>query len=311
MWHRGHILDSADPETCSREHSDCSLGSWAWGSRFVAAWGPDSDVKGCDSSVLSHPGRCCGSLHRSVRRPLKPVRLHVLAPGAAGYGFSTAKIRYVNQGIVERGIDVRYTPALRYFLLRQWSHTQVNIRAGQTSSPYLTFLGPRLIETQVDGPVKSLRIRHASAADLQAICLIEDNSFSDPYPRHLLKRLLDEIRNNFLVAENGNGALVGYCVSSIEGRLAHLISIAVVTEGRRKGVATALLKNLIEYLTAHRVEGLWLEVKQNNKEAIKLYEKFDFAGIMVLENYYSDGSAALRMRRSFKKQVVKVGHKQG
>jgi len=90
-----------------------------------------------------------------------------------------------------------------------------------------------------------------------------------------------------------------------------LISIAVVTEGRRKGVATALLKNLIEYLEAHRVEELWLEVKQNNKEAIKLYEKFDFAGIMVLENYYSDGSAALRMRRSFKKQVVKVGHEQG
>gem|GEM_PF-300931 len=243
---------------------------------------------------------------------MKPVRLYVLSPGATGDGFSTAEVRYVNHGIVERGIDIRYTPALRYFLLRQSSHIQVNIRAGQPSSPYLTFLGLRLIETEPDVlPMKSLRIRPASATDLQVICLIEDNSFSDPYPSHLLKRLLDEIGNNFLVAENGNGALVGYCVSSIEGRLAHLISIAVLTEGRRKGVATALLKNLIEYLEAHRVEELWLEVKQDNKEAIKLYEKFDFASMMVLENYYSDGSAALRMRMSFKKQVVKVGHKQG
>ena len=148
MWNRGNILDSANPEPRSREHSDCSLGSWAWGSCFVAAWGPDSDVKGRDSSVLSHAGCCCGSLHRSVRRALKSVRLNVLSPGAAGDGFSTAEVRYVNQGIVERGIDVRYTPALRYFLLRQWSHIQVNIRAGQPSSPYLTFLGPRLIETR-------------------------------------------------------------------------------------------------------------------------------------------------------------------
>ena len=89
-----------------------------------------------------------------------------------------------------------------------------------------------------------------------------------------------------------------------------MISIAVPTEGRRKGVATALLKNLIDYLVAHRVEELWLEVKQANKDAIKLYEKFHFATIMILENYYSDGSAALRMRMSFKKQVVKVGHRQ-
>jgi ribosomal-protein-alanine N-acetyltransferase len=218
----------------------------------------------------------------------------------------------VNQGIVEGGIDVRYTPALRYFLLRQWSHIQVNIRAGQPSSPYLTFLGSRLIETEADVlPVKSLRIRPASAADLQAICLIEDDSFSDPYPSHLFKRLLDDIGNIFLVAENGNGALVGYCVSSLEGRLSHLISIAVLAKGRRKGIATALLRKLIEYLVAHRVETLWLEVKQGNNEAIKLYEKFNFARMMILENYYSDGSAALRMRMSFKRQAVKDGHKQG
>jgi ribosomal-protein-alanine N-acetyltransferase len=168
-----------------------------------------------------------------------------------------------------------------------------------------------LIETDVDVlPVKSLRIRPASAADLEAICLIEDDSFSDPYPRHLLKRLLEYTRNNFLVAENANGVLVGYCVSSIEGRLAHLISIAVLTEGRTKGVATVLLKNLIKGLEAREVEELWLEVKQGNKEAIKLYEKFHFATMMVLENYYSDGSAALRMRMTFKKHVVKVGHRQ-
>ena len=92
--------------------------------------------------------------------------------------------------------------------------------------------------------------------------------------------------------------------------MAHLISIAVLTESRRKGVASALVRGLIEYLEARRVDEFWLEVKQGNKEAIRLYEKFGFAKVMILENYYSDGSPALRMRISLKKQVLKVERNQ-
>jgi len=121
---------------------------------------------------------------------------------------------------------------------------------------------------------------------------------------------LEEIGKVFLVAEEASDKLVGYCVSSLEGRMAHLISIAVLTKSRRKGVATSLVRDLIEYLEARRVDELWLEVKQGNKEAIKLYEKFGFAKVMILENYYSDGSPALRMRMSLRKQVLKVERNQ-
>lgn len=89
-----------------------------------------------------------------------------------------------------------------------------------------------------------------------------------------------------------------------------MISIAVLTEGRKKGVATALLKYLIDHLKARGVDELWLEVKQGNDEAIKLYEKLGFESVMILENYYSDGSAALRMRMSFEKQAARLEGKQ-
>lgn len=150
----------------------------------------------------------------------------------------------------------------------------------------------------------NLRIRPASAGDLQGICLIEDDSFSDPYPRYLLKKLLQDAGSVFLVAENPSGKLVGYCVSSIEGGLAHLISIAVLPGDRKKGVATALLRSFVEFLEARGAAEVWLEVKQGNKEALSLYEKFGFARAMILENYYSDGSSAMRMRMSVSKQVL-------
>jgi ribosomal-protein-alanine N-acetyltransferase len=112
--------------------------------------------------------------------------------------------------------------------------------------------------------------------------------------------------NSFLVAERANGELAGYCVASIKGRRAHLISIAVLSEGRRKGVATALLQKLVLHLNELAVDELWLEVKSGNKEAISLYEKFGFQGMMILENYYSDGLSALRMLMSVKPQPVGV-----
>jgi ribosomal protein S18 acetylase RimI-like enzyme len=39
-----------------------------------------------------------------------------------------------------------------------------------------------------------------------------------------------------------------------------------------------------------------LEVNTANDEAVKFYEGFGFRRVMVIENYYSDGSPALRMR---------------
>jgi len=97
------------------------------------------------------------------------------------------------------------------------------------------------------------------------------------------------------VAADDAGTLLGYCVCSIKGKSAHLISVAVNSNVRRKGVATALLRRAIESLTASGVDEFWLEVKKNNLEAIGLYLRFGFKNAGVLKAYYSDGSDAVRM----------------
>ena len=89
--------------------------------------------------------------------------------------------------------------------------------------------------------------------------------------------------------------LIGYCVCSVSGRAAHLISIAVQSNYRRKGVATSLLDRLVEHLKDMSVEEMWLEVSVNNQEAVALYSKRSFEKQTNLPNYYSDGSNAFRM----------------
>jgi len=151
--------------------------------------------------------------------------------------------------------------------------------------------------------LKSLRIRTATESDLPNIALVENSSFDQPYPFDLLKRLLQQFGNTFLVAEE-NGKLVGYSAASMKRGSAHLISIGVLGENRRRGVATSLLNNLIRILRRCGVDELWLEVKLENNEAIALYERFGFERICIVQNYYSDGSAALRMRLGIDKDVL-------
>jgi ribosomal-protein-alanine N-acetyltransferase len=74
-----------------------------------------------------------------------------------------------------------------------------------------------------------------------------------------------------------------------------LISIGVLREYRRRKVATSLIQESLDQLSS-KVREVWLEVNTANEEAVKFYEGFGFKGIMIIDNYYSDGSPALRMR---------------
>ena len=138
-------------------------------------------------------------------------------------------------------------------------------------------------------------MRQATKNDLPLICAIEDGSFPEPYPPSLMERLQRDYSSGFLVVENLSGELVGYCVASEHGSLGHLISIGVLGEYRRRGIGTILLRTLLTRLKPS-VNELWLEVHIENEGAIRFYERFGFGRMMIIENYYADGSHALRMR---------------
>jgi ribosomal-protein-alanine N-acetyltransferase len=139
-----------------------------------------------------------------------------------------------------------------------------------------------------------IHIRLALQRDLKGICRVEDASFAEPYPHYLIVKLLQDCPGNFFVAEYPAGTILGYCVAAENGESAHLISIGVLREYRRQGVGRALIQKLLSNLNS-RVKELQLEVKEFNREAITLYEELGFKQINYVENYYEDGSAAVKM----------------
>jgi ribosomal-protein-alanine N-acetyltransferase len=164
-------------------------------------------------------------------------------------------------------------------------------------SPYLTFFEHIFnSQAQVVTFLERFHIRTASLSDLPAISGIEDDSFPDPYPLSLLKRLINDYSESFFVAVDHRARLVGYCVSSLGSSSAHLISIAVDREFRGNGIATMLLQRTIGYLIAHAAREFYLEVNPKNVEAVGLYRKLGFEKAGLLKEYYSDGSDAIMMK---------------
>ncbi|MFH1328800.1 MAG: ribosomal protein S18-alanine N-acetyltransferase [Candidatus Bathyarchaeota archaeon] len=135
-------------------------------------------------------------------------------------------------------------------------------------------------------------------ADLPEIVEIEKSSFLDPFSKELLHTLVKYKSNAFTIATIEN-KIAGYAsVIPEDGNRAHLVSIAVHPQYRRKKVAKKILTDLAEKLKKVKVNAIQLEVRESNVAAQNLYKPFGFKQINKINRYYDDGETAVVMELS-------------
>ncbi|MGZ7043177.1 MAG: ribosomal protein S18-alanine N-acetyltransferase [Methanobacterium sp.] len=139
-------------------------------------------------------------------------------------------------------------------------------------------------------------IREFKRPDIKRVLEIEIESFNDPYPPSILTDIYN-LGAGFLVAQHDN-IIVGYIIFWIryedEG---HIISLAIDKKYRKKGMASELVKNVINIFTKCNLREIKLEVRKGNKGARKFYQKMGFDEKDILESYYEDGEDAVIMIR--------------
>ncbi|MGZ7048416.1 MAG: ribosomal protein S18-alanine N-acetyltransferase [Methanobacterium sp.] len=139
-------------------------------------------------------------------------------------------------------------------------------------------------------------IREFKRPDIKRVLEIEIESFNDPYPPSILTDIYN-LGAGFLVAQHDN-IVVGYIIFWIryedEG---HIISLAIDKKYRKKGMASELVKNVINIFTKCNLREIKLEVRKGNKGARKFYQKMGFDEKDILESYYEDGEDAVIMIR--------------
>ncbi|MBS7020745.1 MAG: ribosomal protein S18-alanine N-acetyltransferase [Firmicutes bacterium] len=117
---------------------------------------------------------------------------------------------------------------------------------------------------------------------------------------HKRKITLEEISNNrfshyFVYMKEQT--VVAYIQYSIYYEKAELDDIFVLEEYRRMGIAKELLNCFINDCKLNQCENMTLEVREDNEEAISLYQAYGFQGVAKRKNYYQDCDAILMERK--------------
>ncbi len=153
----------------------------------------------------------------------------------------------------------------------------------------------------------SFTLRPFKATDLDQVMNINRRCLPENYSTYFFLDLHERFPETFIVAED-KSVIVGYIMCRIEtgapdfGSLSfkkkgHVISIAVLPEYRRQGVAYALMKEAMQAMLRLKAKECYLEARVSNTPAVKLYQKMGFKVTQTIQGYYANREAAYKMRR--------------
>lgn len=125
----------------------------------------------------------------------------------------------------------------------------------------------------------------------------------EAFDRGLIKSLLVNPKSIIIKATTPSGKMVGNIIGSIKREkdkpLGRILSLCVLEEYRKKGIATHLVQLLEEEFYSRGVKIIRLEVSSRNEIAQRFYKRHGYRMTDIfLYNYYRDGSDAFVMSKN-------------
>lgn len=129
-------------------------------------------------------------------------------------------------------------------------------------------------------------IERMTRADVAQVEAIEQEIFSVPWSE---KSFIDacETKENVYIVCKDNGKVLGYCgMWTVLGE-GNITNMAVAKEYRRQGIAKLLISEMERIsIKENGVDVFFLEVRQSNENAKKLYEKMGYKPIGTRKRFY-------------------------
>ena len=142
-------------------------------------------------------------------------------------------------------------------------------------------------------------IRKISVLDADYMASAVQKGFSDGWNKKMILSAF-ETGNFFgyVYVKNSNPIAFITYTAGIDGAD---IEDVFTEEGERNcGIASALIESVIEDIKKQGLKKIFLEVKEDNVGAIRLYKKFGFIKIAERKKYYSDGKTAFVLIKDIK-----------
>jgi len=136
--------------------------------------------------------------------------------------------------------------------------------------------------------LSGLKIRKMTLDDLEQVVAIDQGSFSLPWPpRSFQFELTDNPASRCLVADL-DGHVVGMAVAWLIVDEIHIATIATHPDFRKQGIGEKLLSFILQSARDEGALTSFLEVREGNDAALKMYHKFGYIESGRRKGYYKD-----------------------
>ena len=156
-------------------------------------------------------------------------------------------------------------------------------------------------EEVTPAPPTTYEIRPLTIDQLSEVLRLNIRCFrnGDNYTRHTFEYLLNEPRTLSYRVITPNGEIVGFAFVMIkEDNSAHLTTIGVAPEHRRRKIAAALMEHIEKSLRMRDINTIMLEVRVGNSGAQELYRRRGYIVVQRIARYYNNGEDCFLMIRS-------------
>jgi ribosomal-protein-alanine N-acetyltransferase len=148
----------------------------------------------------------------------------------------------------------------------------------------------------------SFVVQRVSMKDLGVLYRIEQECFTvEAFSKRYIASLLGTPESVSLLARH-DGEVVGFVIGlvSVYGttKIGHIMTIDVLPEYRRRGVGLTLLSEIEEEFKNMGVRVCFLEVREDNVAAKRLYQKSGYVEVERLEDYYCRGGHGIRLEKT-------------
>ena len=144
-----------------------------------------------------------------------------------------------------------------------------------------------------------MKIRNAIIDDADEIFNIEKKIFKDHWSLKSIKSEFNNSKYSKISVLEIERKIIGYIFQRIIDNQKHIINVAIDIPFQHKGYGRFLLKNILKDDSDDT--NVFLEVKEANFPAIKLYNDLGFEEVQIKDSYYSDGSSAIFMLKRNKR----------
>ena len=141
------------------------------------------------------------------------------------------------------------------------------------------------VKVKMSDETVRIEIRKLQEEDIEPLSRIEEESFSMPWSPQDFRSLLDRDYCIYLVAL-AEGEVAGCCGMTNICQEGNIDNVVVAERFRNRGIARAMLEELIGMGREAGITAFTLEVRVSNAAAIHLYEKLGFVSEGIRPRFY-------------------------